>query len=104
MRRVFPYGFKQAGAVLALGCIVAASFAAIDAPSASDVRADLVSVNRANKGDRWMSVAPPTAQLNVSASPETLLTSHKRPPFGCDPLFSPIAEPARAHIYHRCAA
>jgi hypothetical protein len=28
----------------------------------------------------------------------------KRVPVGCDPAFSPFADPALAHIYKRCMA
>ena len=59
-----------------------------------------VSVDRATKGDRLR---------YASASKSTLNSSHgipqaQRPPIGCDPAFSVVADPTHAHIYRRCAA
>lgn len=45
-------------------------------------------------------------EKNRSSSPstETSPAPTKRIPLGCDPSFSPVADPTRAHIYERCIA
>jgi hypothetical protein len=60
----------------------------------------LVSVNRVNKGDR-LSQAPAERLPHSSHSTEAVPPS-KRVPLGCDPAFSPFADPARGNIYKRC--
>ena len=67
-----------------------------DAPS-------LVSVNRIHKQDRLPPAAALTYQQpNAALSTRISSVSPKRPPVGCDPAFSPVAEPARANIFRRC--
>ena len=60
----------------------------------------LVSVNRANKGDR-LSQAPAEQPAHSLPSTEAVVPP-KRVPLGCDPAFSPVADPAHANIYKRC--
>jgi hypothetical protein len=60
----------------------------------------LVSVTRVNKGNR-LSQAPAERQSHSSPSTEAVLPS-ERVPLGCDPAFSPVADPARGNIYKRC--
>jgi hypothetical protein len=57
-----------------------------------------VSVNRGAKGDRLPQMAT-NRQSQIEA-----VTPLRRVPLGCDPAFSPIADPTRAHIYKRCVA
>jgi hypothetical protein len=61
-----------------------------------------VSVNRVNKGDRLTQRSIDRPSHN-STSIEVVVP-HKRVPLGCDPAFSPFADPALAHIYKRCMA
>jgi hypothetical protein len=63
-----------------------------------------VSISRTLKGDRLRlgSFGKPNQIFSPSAEPAPSLP--KRVPFGCDPAFSPVAEPAHAHIYKRCLA
>ena len=61
-----------------------------------------VSVNRAHKSDR-LSPSPVDRLSHNSTSMESVVPL-KRVPLGCDPAFSPFAEPALAHIYKRCMA
>ena len=80
-----------------LGSLMLSGFAVFAASSSDNDRTASITVNRANKGDQLQ--ASPAAQ---SRSPAAARTG--RPPFGCDPLFSSIAEPAQTRIYHRCTA
>jgi hypothetical protein len=57
-----------------------------------------VSVNRGAKGDQL-----PQMVTKRQSQIETV-TPSRRIPIGCDPAFSPIADPAHAHIYKRCMA
>jgi hypothetical protein len=59
-----------------------------------------VSVNRANKGDR-LSRVPAEGSSHSSPSTEAVAPP-KRVPLGCDPAFSPVADPSRGNIYKRC--
>ena len=60
----------------------------------------LVSVNRVNKGDR-LSQAPAERPSHSSPATEAVVPT-TRVPLGCDPAFSPVADPARGNIYKRC--
>jgi hypothetical protein len=61
----------------------------------------IVTSNPINKGDRLPITA---ATRGTKASPLKASSATKRPPLGCDPMFSPIADPAHAGLYGRCAA
>jgi len=90
-------------AIAVLGCVVVGGCGLIGAPA--DVGAErtaAVSVNRVNKGDRLPSVV--AAKSFLKGAPSTAATSRRQLPLGCDPAFSPIADPARAGVYKRCAA
>jgi hypothetical protein len=61
-----------------------------------------VSVNRVNKGDR---LSPSSVdRLSHNSTSMESVAHLKRVPLGCDPAFSPFADPALAHIYKRCMA
>jgi hypothetical protein len=64
-------------------------------------KAVAISVNRNDKGDRL-----PQASIHRlrPAESNTVPASSVRAPLGCDPAFSPVADPARAHIFRRCTA
>jgi hypothetical protein len=57
-------------------------------------------VDRTSKGDRLpQALAPKQSSSSlVPAKPEPA----KRIPIGCEPAFSPVAEPAGANIFLRC--
>jgi hypothetical protein len=59
-----------------------------------------VTVDRTNKGDRLPQASPPRQSSSslVRAKP----AAAKRIPIGCEPAFSPVADPAGAHIFLRC--
>lgn len=66
--------------------------------------AALVSVDRANKGDRLPDALSPKTHANRSLVTTTPQTPPQQSPLGCDAAFSSLADPTRAHIYKRCMA
>jgi hypothetical protein len=52
---------------------------------------------RSHKGDR-LQVAPRHTSTNLS----TIVTTLSRPPIGCEPVFSGLADPERSHVFGRC--
>lgn len=53
-------------------------------------------VARAKKGDRLIS------RQHLSGSSYNGVPAPKTVPVGCDPVFSPVTDPAVAHIFKRC--
>ena len=101
---------RAAGVTLIIGAAAVAAVV-VNAPAAGGVSVTsisaptsdrLVSVNRANKGDRLSQV--PTERPSHSSPSTEAVAPPKRVPLGCDPAFSPFADPALAHIYKRCMA
>jgi hypothetical protein len=86
-------------ATLALAAVV--SFGALDTGIAKREQRMAVVTNPSNKGDRLPVTL--TGHGARASSPKATWSTRKRPPFGCDPMFSPIADPARAGLYGRCA-
>jgi hypothetical protein len=101
MWRPFDYSFKEIGAAALISCFVAGGIAAFTGSSvADDAKNVRILVNRTNKGDRLpqaASLRQPSSNLSPA---KTALP--KRTPLGCDPAFSPVADPERAHIFQRC--
>ena len=98
-----------AGVTLMIAAVVAA--VAMNSPQAGGASGittaatsseGLVSVNRVNKGDRLS--RSPVDRLSHNSTSMELVVPLKRVPLGCDPAFSPFADPALAHIYKRCMA
>jgi hypothetical protein len=89
----------RAGVTVLLGSLMLTGFAAFEASGSFNDRGASVVVNRANKSDQLRALV---AAHKPSRSPAAARTG--RPPFGCDPLFSPITEPAKSGLYYRCAA
>ena len=98
---------RIAGVTFIVAAVVAAvvtddSFAGgvSEATTAASSNEGSVSVNRLNKGDR---LAPSSVdQLSRNSTSMESVVLLKRVPLGCDPAFSPFADPALAHIYKRC--
>jgi hypothetical protein len=104
MKSTFADDLKQSVTVVVLGCFIVGGLGTVKAPSAAGRdRTATVSVNRTNKGDRLPSASAPVYST-ISLSNEKSPVPPKRPPLGCDPVFSPIANPAQAHIYRHCTA
>jgi hypothetical protein len=88
-------------ATLVLGSFAAATFSSASAPRAAAGEGFEVSVNRTNKADRLESVV---AKSNPASAPRQSSMSVGRRPIGCDPAFSPLAEPARKQFFGRCVS
>jgi hypothetical protein len=99
------YGFSifAKGSIAALGCMILLTATDAFGVARNGVgRPAAVVVNLGKKGDRLPMVAAPKAR--VSPSVVTQSASKRRPPFGCDAMFSAVADPAHAGLYRRCAA
>lgn len=110
MRVIFAYALKETVAIAVFGCLIAGgcgAVTALDYAKPDDTKSQqtlLVTVNRTNKGDQLAATSTSTIHANGSSSTAKLAASAKRPPLGCDPAFSPMADPIYAQIYKRCAA
>jgi hypothetical protein len=93
--------FKKLIVAAGLVFMTASAFATMTAPNTGGgQQAASVSVDRANKGDRLPYALSSKTHVNNSL----LTTTPKGLPLGCDPAFSSLADPKRAHIYKRCTA
>jgi hypothetical protein len=82
-----------------VGCLTVAALVAplMGAGAAFSAQADIISVDRTHKGDRLP--LSPKAASKVSSPAVTTLA---KPPLGCEPAFSRVVDPDRAHIFGRC--
>jgi hypothetical protein len=102
MRYTFGNGLKKIAAATVLSCFVAGGVAAMTGhATTATTQSDANSVNRTPKGDR-LPFAALTHRQGNSPSTQMAPASAKRAPLGCDPAFSPVVEPAMAHIFKRC--
>jgi hypothetical protein len=67
------------------------------AGAASSAGADIISVDRTHKGDRLSQLPKPISKMSLPA-----VTTLAKPPVGCEPAFSRIVDPDRAHVFGRC--
>ena len=94
-----PIRIEKIAAGMLLSCFIAGGLCALTALSAVDnAAAARTLVNRIHKSDRLLQSTLRNT-LNTSFPTEA-----KRTPLGCDRAFSPIADPACAHIVKRCMA
>jgi hypothetical protein len=101
MLQSFRFNLKELGAAVLLTLAVACCIVAfIDRSAADGATTATVVVNRINKGDR-LPIALPPQQSSRSLSPIGSART-KRIPLGCEAAFSPVADPAQAHIFLRC--
>jgi hypothetical protein len=101
MGRAVPPALKKTIVIAALGWFIAGGIGAVMALDANQSdRPVSISVDRTNKGDRLSTVSTAKARVNAPAT----TVSRTAPPLGCDPAFSKVAEPQKAHIFGRCAA
>ena len=92
---------KNLVAASLFSCFVAGGISALTSPVTADNAAVVtMSVNRATKGDR---LPPPKAQpIQHNSVSEKPIPRHTL--LDCEPAFSPIADPAQAHILKYCVA
>ena len=97
--RVSRRAVKKIAIIGVVGCLAAAGLAtAVSGAGASfGTQADVVSVERSHKGDR-LQLAP----KHTSTVPLPVVTTLSRPPIGCEPAFSRVADPKRSHVFGRC--
>ena len=100
MCEIFDCSLKHFVAAVFLSCTVASVVCAATAPNAAG-SGPSINVNRAGKGDR-LPVNPtlPVKPAGINSN-ETLPSPAYVPP-GCEPMFSPVAEPVRARVAGRC--
>src|SRR5262245_54302570 len=86
---------KNVALIGVVSCLAIAGLAAAvhGAGAAIGTHSDIVSVDHTHKGDRL--------QLTPTV-PSPVVTTLSRPPIGCDPAFSRVADPKRSHIFGRC--
>jgi hypothetical protein len=88
-------GFAVIGVV---GCLTVVGLAAAltGAGAAFSAQADIISVDRTHKGDRLSVLPKPISKVSPG------VTTLAKPPVGCEPAFSRVVDPDRAHIFGRC--
>ncbi len=97
MRHPLHFRPNELGLAVVLNlAVVCAVVGFADRSTANGAKAPTITVDRTNKGDR-LALPVPSSRL----SPATT-TPRQRVPFGCDPAFSPVADPALAHVFLRC--
>ena len=98
-QRVRRRAARNVAVVGVVSCLAVTGFAAAvhGAGAASSIQSDIVSVDHTHKGDRL-----PLAPKNISTELSPVVLS--RPPIGCEPAFSRVADPKRSHIFGRCVS
>jgi hypothetical protein len=106
MRFSLSRGLKQATAIAGLICMIGGTWGAITqtAATASTPTTVPTAVYRAHKGDRLPQTVGFSSYRKDTGATDIGSSTHKRPPLGCDPAFSPIAAPNLGHIFKRCLA
>jgi hypothetical protein len=102
MHHTFGNRLKNLAAASLFSCFIAGGISVLTSPVTADNAAVVTtSVNRATKGDRLQlpSMARPTQHNSISEKPIP-----RRTLLDCEPAFSPIADPAQAHILKYCLA
>ena len=92
--------FKHVVAALLTSCFIAGIITALTSPVTASNAVPAISVNRILKGDR-LPVAPVTKTKQHDSTPAEKPV-RKPAMVGCEPAFSPFAEPTRAHIISHC--
>ena len=98
-QRVRRRAARNVAVVGVVSCLAVTGFAAAvhGAGAASRIQSDIVSVDHTHKGDRL-----PLVPKNISTVSSPVVTALSRPPIGCEPAFSRVADPKRSHIFGRC--
>jgi hypothetical protein len=97
----FRYRLKNIAAASLSSCFIAGAITTLTSSVSADNAAGVtISVNRTSKGDRRPIV--PIDQPVQHNSTEQPASEHTL--LGCEPAFSPVADPTRAHIFTHCMA
>jgi hypothetical protein len=90
---------KNIAVIGVVSCLAVTGLAAAVHGAGAAIRAqsEIVSVNHTHKGDRL-----PLASKHTSTVRSPVVTTLSRPPIGCDPAFSRVADPKRSHMFGRC--
>jgi len=98
-QRVKRRAARNVALVGVVSCLAVTGFAAAvhGAGAASGIQSDIVSVAHTHKGDRL-----PLAPKHIPTVPSPVGTALSRPPIGCEPAFSRVADPKRSHTFGRC--
>ena len=98
-QRVRRRAARNVAVVGVVSCLAVTGFAAAvhGAGAASSIQSDIVSVDHTHKRDRL-----PPAPKNMSTVPSPVVITFSRPPIGCEPAFSRVADPKRSYIFGRC--
>jgi hypothetical protein len=100
MSEIFGWSLKHVVVAVFLSCTVASVVCAATAPSAAK-SLPAIDVNRVDKGDRLpVSLSRPVKPAITNSNETSPLPVSV--PLGCDPAFSPVADPARARVIGRC--
>jgi len=95
------YSVRNTLAAVVLSCLAAGGVTAVSARSAAvEQSGQTVFVDRMDKGDRLIPAIKDSQNTGPSSNTSRAAVTH-RPP-GCEPAFSPIADPAHADIFRRC--
>jgi hypothetical protein len=90
---------KSLAVIGVASCLAVTGFAVAVtcAGAALSAQPDIVSVNRTHKSDRL-----PVVLKRTSTVSSPVVTTLSRPPIGCEPAFSRVADPQHVHIFGRC--
>src|SRR5580704_5769702 len=97
-QRVRLRAVRNVAVVGVVSCLAVTGFAAAvhGAGAASGIRSVIVSLAHTHKGDRL-----PLAPKNIPTVSSPVVTTLSRPPIGCEPAFSRVADPKRSYIFGR---
>jgi hypothetical protein len=94
---LFTHTSRGLAAVAVVGGLTVAGLAVALTGAASSAWGDIISVDRTHKGDRLSQLHKPISKVPLPA-----VTTLAKPPVGCEPAFSRIVDPGRAHVFRRC--
>jgi len=100
MSEIFGCSLKHFVAAVFLSCTVASVVCAATAPN-TPRSGTPINVNRIDKSDR-LPVNPtrPVKPASTNSNERSPLPAYV--PVGCEPAFSPVADPTRARVIGRC--
>lgn len=95
------YSLKEIAAASLLSCFIAGGICVTSLSATNNAAVFTISINRAIKGDR-LAHAPLAQQSEHNSASTKNAPSRKQTPPGCEPAFSPVTDPARAHYLRHC--